>query len=143
MTDSEPPQKAGLPPLLHDVFRVRRTLLANADKSSPRPVVVTPAYDDSVGASRRSTGQVTTAMPRARSADQGQAGSGRNAFSAYGERTSSRPYALRLPDSIDLVIRQIAAEQRTHPLRIVDRALYEHLVRLGRLPQPEDEQQRR
>ena len=35
----------------------------------------------------------------------------RNPFEAYGERSSSRPYALRLPDAIDLVLRQIAAEE--------------------------------
>jgi hypothetical protein len=58
----------------------------------------------------------------------------RNPFEAYGERASSRPYALRLPDRIDLVLRQLAAEERTQPLRIVDRALYDLLKRLGRLP---------
>ena len=58
----------------------------------------------------------------------------RNPFEAYGERSSSRPYALRLPDAIDLVIRQMAAEERTQPLRIVDRILHDHLKRIGRLP---------
>jgi hypothetical protein len=58
----------------------------------------------------------------------------RNPFEAYGERSSSRPYALRLPDAIDLVLRQIAAEERTHPLRVIDRILYDHLRRVGRLP---------
>lgn len=60
----------------------------------------------------------------------------RNPFEAYGERSSSRPYALRLPDAIDLVLRQIAAEERTHPLRVIDRILYDHLQRIGRLPLP-------
>ncbi|BAV52664.1 Uncharacterized protein MLTONO_p0194 (plasmid) [Mesorhizobium loti] len=55
-------------------------------------------------------------------------------FDAYGERSSSRPYALRLPDAIDLALRQIAAEERTHPLRIIDRVLYDYLKRIGRLP---------
>jgi len=55
-------------------------------------------------------------------------------FEAYGERSSSRPYALRLPDAIDLALRKIAAEERTHPLRIIDRILYEHLETIGRLP---------
>jgi hypothetical protein len=58
----------------------------------------------------------------------------RNPFEAYGERSSSRPYALRLPDAVDLVLRQMAAEERTQPLRVIDRILYEHLRRIGRLP---------
>jgi hypothetical protein len=41
---------------------------------------------------------------------------------------------LRLPDAIDLVLRQIAAEERTYPLRVIDRILYDHLQRIGRLP---------
>ena len=61
----------------------------------------------------------------------------RNPFEGYGERTSSRPYALRLPDAIDLVLRQMAAEERTQPLRVIDRILYEHLKRSGRLPPPD------
>jgi hypothetical protein len=100
-------------------------------------VVVTPAYDDPVsptapvqrGFSSESvdTGQRNTAERPRRNSD-------RNPFEAYGERASSRPYALRLPDRIDLVLRQLAAEERMQPLRIVDRALYDLLKRLGRLP---------
>lgn len=70
---------------------------------------------------------LATLSPEDRQAD-------RNPFDAYGERTSSRPYALRLPDPIDLVVRQLAAEGRTHPLRIIDRILHDHLKRIGRLP---------
>jgi hypothetical protein len=28
----------------------------------------------------------------------------------------------------------MAAEERTHPLRVIDRIVYEHLKRAGRLP---------
>jgi hypothetical protein len=28
----------------------------------------------------------------------------------------------------------MAAEERTHPLRIIDRIVYDHLKRIGRLP---------
>ena len=58
----------------------------------------------------------------------------RNPFDAYGGGSSSRPYALRFPDAIDLVVRQMAAEERTQPLRIIDRIVYDHLKRIGRLP---------
>jgi hypothetical protein len=60
----------------------------------------------------------------------------RNPFDAYGERSSSRPYALRFPEAIDLVIRQMAAEERTQPLRVIDRIVYDHLKQIGRLPPP-------
>jgi hypothetical protein len=43
---------------------------------------------------------------------------------------------MRFPDAIDLVLRQLAAEGRTHPLRIIDRIVYDHLKRIGRLPPP-------
>ncbi|WP_318652276.1 MULTISPECIES: hypothetical protein [Bosea] len=39
-----------------------------------------------------------------------------------------------MPDAIDLVLRQMAAEERTQPLRVIDRILYEHLQQIGRLP---------
>ncbi len=103
-----------------------------ADALATKPVVVTPAYEDQV---------ITPAAhsePRDRPSVRKQARPhnprDRNPFDGYGERSSSRPYALRLPDAIDLVVRQIAAEERTHPLRIVDRILYDHLKRIGRLP---------
>ena len=104
---------------------------------------MTPDYSDSnteeqpafAGADRhrseRAQGAGTNQRPKARAVPV------RNPFEAYGERSSSRPYALRLPDAIDLVLRQLAAEERTHPLRVVDRILYEHLKRSGRLPPPD------
>lgn len=60
--------------------------------------------------------------------------SDRNPFAPYGERSQSRPYALRFPDPIDRVLRHLAAEERTHPLRIIDHILHDHLQRIGRLP---------
>ncbi|SDR63799.1 hypothetical protein SAMN05519103_09051 [Rhizobiales bacterium GAS113] len=62
----------------------------------------------------------------------------RDPFDPYGDRTASRPFALRLPAPIDLVLRQIAAEHHTQPLRIVDQAIHDYLVKLGRLPGPPD-----
>ncbi|WP_349236410.1 hypothetical protein [Bosea sp. UNC402CLCol] len=99
-------------------------------------MVVTPAYDDTDAGDPRPHGvspprHDNPAMPARR---QMRARPERNPFGAYGERSSSRPYALRLPDAIDLVLRQIAAEERTHPLRVIDRILYDHLRRIGRLP---------
>lgn len=99
-------------------------------------MVVTPTYDDTSADGPR---------PRAAALDQSRepgtpprrparAKPERNPFEAYGERSSSRPYALRLPDAIDLVLRQMAAEERTHPLRVIDRILYDHLQQVGRLP---------
>jgi hypothetical protein len=40
---------------------------------------------------------------------------------------------------VDVVLRQIAAEERTQPLRIVDRAIHDLLRRLGRLPPVEEQ----
>ncbi len=90
---------------------------AGTDGSRPRNALPPPGRDAAAPAQRPA---------RARPA--------RNPFEAYGERSSSRPYALRLPDAIDLVLRQIAAEERTYPLRVLDRILYDHLQRIGRLP---------
>lgn len=99
-------------------------------------MVVTPIYDDagadgpsprSASPHRRSDGAVSAKQP-------GRPKHERNPFEAYGERSSSRPYALRLPDAIDFLLRQIAAEERTSPLRVIDRILYDHLQRIGRLP---------
>jgi hypothetical protein len=99
-------------------------------------VVVTPAYDDAPDTPRAPA----AGPPRQDAADKKHDPKRRNRdhnpFESYGERSSSRPYALRLPDPIDLVVRQLAAEQRTHPLRIVDRILYDYLKRIGRLPPP-------
>lgn len=134
MTDNSLPAKVDRPPLPRDAFRARRTGTAISEAASTEPVVVTPSYDDLVEPAQRHPGAARSAQPQplrpARPPDRHE----RNPFQAYGERTSSRPYALRLPDTIDLVVRQMAAEQRTHPLRIVDRALYDHLKQLGRLP---------
>lgn len=128
--------KADRPPLPRDTFRQQRTASTPA-----MPVVVTPDYGD-----LKSAPAFTEGDPRGSEGDRGaaprqrpkaKAAFARNPFEAYGERTSSRPYALRLPDAIDLVLRQLAAEERTHPLRVVDRILYEHLKRSGRLPPPD------
>jgi hypothetical protein len=94
-----------------------------------RPLVVTPDYEDTTHGILPASD--TTAIPDPqRDID----ASSRNPFAAYGRRASSRPYALRLPDRIDMVVRQLAAEERTHPLRVIDRALRDYLVHLGRLP---------
>jgi hypothetical protein len=93
------------------------------------PVVVTPDYDDTAVAPVATRPKKDAPREKKRDRDQ-------NPFEPYGERSSSRPYALRLPDPIDLVVRQLAAEQRTHPLRIVDKILFDGLKRLGRLPPP-------
>ncbi|MGN6096472.1 MAG: hypothetical protein ACTHP8_09580 [Bosea sp. (in: a-proteobacteria)] len=127
------PQRPALP---RDAFRSQRIAASSAEASGPRPVVVTPAYDDSDAHDpsrhrallrRHSDAGSPAKRPRRPKPE-------RNPFEAYGERSSSRPYALRLPDVIDLVLRQIAAEERTHPLRVIDRILYDHLQRIGRLP---------
>lgn len=136
MSDPVEETKADRPALPRDTFRQQRTASTPAT-----PVVVTPDYGDLNGRPalaepdpRRSEGD-RGAAPRQR--PRTKVVSPRNPFEAYGERTSSRPYALRLPDAIDLVLRQLAAEERTHPLRVVDRILYEHLKRSGRLPPPD------
>ena len=127
------PERPALP---RDAFRSQRVATSGAETLGPKPVVVTPAYDDtrtenarprSVSPGRDSDAEAPARRP-ARSKPE------RNPFAAYGERSSSRPYALRLPDAIDLVLRRIAAEERTHPLRVIDRILYDHLQRVGRLP---------
>lgn len=137
MTDDPSPTKGERPALPHDAFRTWRSGTASGGKPASEPVVVTPTYDDPVRPDRRNV-VVAPAVPRPASRRRPSRGHERNPFQAYGERTSSRPYALRLPDAIDLVLRQIAAEQRTHALRIVDRALYDHLAKLGRLPPTTD-----
>lgn len=82
------------------------------------PVVVTPDYGDADSAGTEQLTEVwepsraakVTATARA---ERGRTASPRNPSQAYGERSSSRPYALRLPDAVDLAIRQMAAEERT------------------------------
>ncbi|MBN9489797.1 MAG: hypothetical protein J0H44_21375 [Alphaproteobacteria bacterium] len=137
MSGPDSSSKTERPALPRDVFRSQRAIASGAEATGPGPLVVTPAYDD-LGAGgphphsashRQSNAQAPARRPM-------RAKPERNPFEAYGERSSSRPYALRLPDAIDLVLRQIAAEERTHPLRVIDRILYDHLRRVGRLPPP-------
>jgi hypothetical protein len=132
MTDSASAQKPDRPPLPRDAFRAHRVNTAAPDALAATPVVVTPAYEDQVIAPAAQSAPMDSAP--ARKQPRLQKTRDRNPFDAYGERSSSRPYALRFPDVIDLVVRQMAAEERTHPLRIIDRILYDHLKRIGRLP---------
>ena len=141
MSDGAPSEKPDRPPLPRDAFRAQRVGAAPAQKPVLQPVVVTPSYDDPVTppptAQRTSSSETTEPVPPTRAA-RPQGDRSRNPFERYGERASSRPYALRLPEAIDLALRQLAAEERTQPLRVVDRAIHELLKRLGRLP-PADE----
>jgi hypothetical protein len=145
MSDPVQEPKPNRPALPRDAFRTQRGGVDNGGARDPLPVVVTPDYGDrapataSVASGEAHRGRPVeepfaprpTRMSRRKDSDVG-----RNPFDAYGERSSSRPYALRLPDPIDLVLRQIAAEERTFPLRIIDRILYDHLKKIGRLPPP-------
>jgi len=136
MSNGSPSEKSDRPPLPRDAFRAQRAVAPASQKPVLQPVVVTPAYDDPVTpapAQNRSPLETTNPVSSKR-AERPLRNRERNPFEAYGERASSRPYALRLPDPIDLVLRQLAAEERTQPLRIVDRALYDLFKRLGRLP---------
>ena len=141
MSDSAETPKPDRPPLPRDSFRGQR--VSSAAAAAPAPVVVTPDYGDEApptspipreteekSPTREASAPMQTRGTRAKPV------SPRNPFDGYGERSSSRPYALRLPDAIDLVVRQMAAEERTHPLRVIDRILHEHLKRTGRLPPP-------
>lgn len=137
MSDSA--AKPGRPPLPRDSFREQRISAAAA----PAPVVVTPDYGEQTPSTTPAPRELEKTPPATQTVEALQARgtraqpvSPRNPFDAYGERSSSRPYALRLPDAIDLVLRQMAAEERTHPLRVVDRILHDHLKRTGRLPPP-------
>jgi hypothetical protein len=135
-------------PLPRDAFRSERS----AATAGPTPVVVMPAYDDlpangaeqsSAAATRKDAHPATTTgqQPgehKETARTKGRGAVPRNPFEGYGERSSARPYALRLPDAIDLTIRQMAAEERTQPLRIIDRILYEYLKRIGKLPPPQN-----
>ena len=130
MSDATEAAKPVRPPLPRDSFRGQRAAAATA------PVVVMPDYGDGVVAVAAAP-DVERARPRAEPTGSRTARpkpTPRNPFDAYGERSSSRTYALRLPDAVDFVLRQMAAEERTHPLRVVDRILYEHLKKAGRLP---------
>ncbi|CAH1696127.1 conserved hypothetical protein [Hyphomicrobiales bacterium] len=139
MSDGAPSEKPDRPPLPRDAFRAQRVGTPPGQRPALQPVVVTPAYDDPVTpappAQRRSSSEATEPV-QPKKAPRSQRD--RNPLEPYGERASSRPYALRLPDAIDLALRQLAAEERTQPLRIVHRAIHDLLKRLGRLP-PVDE----
>jgi hypothetical protein len=143
VSDPEKGPNPDRPALPRDAFRAQRVAPGNAVTPVPKPVIVTPEYEDWAQPPVSTADQ--TAGPRAtvpaaaitpQRTNTARAGAARNPFEAYGERSSSRPYALRLPDAIDLVVRQIAAEERTHPLRVIDRILHDHLKRTGRLPPP-------
>ncbi|MEH6953056.1 hypothetical protein V4R08_17700 (plasmid) [Nitrobacter sp. NHB1] len=136
MTDPASAQKPDRPPLPRDAFRAHRVNSAAPDVLAAQPVVVTPAYEDQVIAPAARSAPLDSAS--ARKPPRFQKARNRNPFDAYGERSSSRPYALRFPDAIDLVVRQMAAEERTQPLRIIDRIVYDHLKRIGRLPPPRE-----
>lgn len=132
MTDPDSAQKPDRPTLPRDAFRAHRVNTAPTDTPAPKPVVVTPAYEDQVAAP--AAHPTSTESASTRKPSRPQKARDRNPFDVYGERSSSRPYALRFPDAIDLVVRQMAAEERTQPLRIIDRIVYDHLKRIGRLP---------
>lgn len=141
MSDSAVAPKPARPPLPRDSFRGQRA--SGAAAGAPAPVVVTPDYGDEAAPRSPISHETEERHPAEEASPRTQARgtrakpvSPRNPFDAYGERSSSRPYALRLPDAIDLVVRQMAAEERTHPLRVIDRILHEHLKRTGRLPPP-------
>jgi len=143
MSDIEKSPNPDRPALPRDACRAQRIAPANAVTPVPKPVIVTPDYEDRahppVSADDQTAGpqaMVSAASITPQRTNKATAGTSRNPFDAYGERSSSRPYALRLPDAIDLVVRQIAAEERTHPLRVIDRILHDHLKRTGRLPPP-------
>ncbi|HEV7324894.1 MAG TPA: hypothetical protein VGN91_07490 [Bosea sp. (in: a-proteobacteria)] len=127
------PDKLALP---RDAFRSQRVAASGPAAAETRPLVVTPTYDDTGADGPRPSAGVRQQPREASAAPQRppRMKAERNPFEAYGERSSSRPYALRLPDAVDLVLRQMAAEERTQPLRVIDRILYEHLRRIGRLP---------
>lgn len=133
MSDDTVAVRPDLPPLPRDTHRAQRV----APTGPPAPVVITPVYRDEATATRAAVAEGPTRSGTAvRRPARDDAAHPRNPFDAYGERSSSRPYALRLPDAIDLVLRHMAAEERTHPLRIIDRILHDHLKRTGRLPPP-------
>ncbi|NEX00215.1 hypothetical protein, partial [Rhodopseudomonas sp. BR0G17] len=130
MNDSAPSEKPDRPPLPRDAFRAQGVGAAPPQKPLLQPVVVTPSYDDPVTPSSptqwKSASEPSESVPLKKAA-RPQRDRSRNPFEAYGERASSRPYALRLPEAVDLALRQVAAEERTQPLRIVDRAIHDLL----------------
>ncbi|UVK49163.1 hypothetical protein BPNPMPFG_006888 (plasmid) [Mesorhizobium sp. AR07] len=142
MNETAKPPRPALP---RDAFRAQR--ISSDPPPGAKPVVITPHYDDqpTTQASTSAAPQTPHATlpnkieaPKSAPPAKPKRENPRKPFDAYGERSSSRPYALRLPDAIDLVLRQIAAEERTHPLRIIDRVLHDYLKRIGRLPPSHD-----
>ncbi|WP_192385913.1 hypothetical protein [Mesorhizobium silamurunense] len=141
MNETPKPPRPALP---RDAFRAQR--ISSDPPLAPKPVVITPHYDDQPKTQASSSATPLQSEPhlshnavRPISPPLAKPKRGNpRPFDAYGERSSSRPYALRLPDAIDLALRQIAAEERTHPLRIIDRVLYDYLKRIGRLPPSHD-----
>jgi hypothetical protein len=143
MSDPVQEPKPDRPALPRDAFRAQRGAIDKMAARDALPVVVTPDYGDQPTATassaygpedRRDRIEEPRPPQPSRASRRRASDVGRNPFDTYGERSSSRPYALRLPDPIDLVLRQIAAEERTFPLRIIDRILYDHLKKIGRLP---------
>ena len=135
MSDRGEAARSDRPPLPRDSHRTQRV----AAVRHPAPVVITPDYPDPpTGAQppepHHPAGPEAIAETQSGRA---RANSARDPFEGYGGRYASRPFALRLPDAIDLALRQMAAEARTHPLRIIDRILHDHLKQIGRLPPPD------
>lgn len=141
MTDPAHAAKPERPPLPRDAFRAQRVNPTGSEAATSKPVIVTPRYDDPVmtpvATAERGPPVDVPVVAGPRKPSRVVKATERNPFEGYGERSSSRPYALRLPDPIDLVVRQIAAEERTQPLRIIDRAVHDYLKRIGRLPPPQ------
>ncbi|MGA0565075.1 hypothetical protein ACO2RV_21740 [Ancylobacter sp. VNQ12] len=134
MSEDATNPKLDRPALPRDAYRTQRAATPASRTSAIQPVVVTPHYEDPVAPRPRPDAPKPATAVHKESRNPPREGWRRNPFEGYGERTSQRPYALRLPDPIDLLLRQHAAEERTQPLRIVDRALYDYFKRLGRLP---------
>ncbi len=140
MIDQPPCTRPDRPALPCDSFRAQCSAAGSSAGANTRPVVVTSDCGDARGPmptespeEGRSTGQAQKAAPQ-RKTDGDKVSGSRNPLKVYGERSTSRPYALRLPEPIDLALRQIAVEERTHPMRIVDRLILDHLASIGRLP---------
>jgi len=131
MTGRNEPTRPDRPLLPRDAFRAQRSSPVQAAITS---VVVTPAYGDPVVTTAETPAAPPPQQQPIGAKAQAGAKSETRPFESYGQRSSSRPYALRLPDAIDLALRTIAAEEHTHPLRVIDRILYEHLKAMGRLP---------
>ena len=136
MTEQNDAGRPDRPPLPRDAFRAQR--IGSAPERAPiQPVVVTPAYGDPIVSDAPAPARAPARQQPSATKAPARAAADARPFEIYGERSSSRPYALRLPDAIDLALRTIAAEERTHPLRVIDRILYEHLKAVGRLPPAE------